>query len=336
MKQIVWKKVGWLMCLSMVFSGVWAQNGADFQNYCKERAQSAASIAVEGADGWCFLKSELRHLGAGDFWGDAAAKTAQCKDPKAQDPLQAIVAYDKALKAEKIKLLVVPVPPKAIIYPEKLADGNFTSGTRYDASLQRFYQELKKQGVEVLDLTPLFLSKKKGLSEPLYCLGDSHFSGEGAKVVAQAIAGKLKSYGISGSKSYTEKTSDLTFTGDLYKSLAKRYSETRKLHFISGDPVTDKASPVLLFGDSHTLVFDAGGDMFASQAGLASNLACALKMPVEVIGVRGSGATPSRINVYRRSKAAPSFLKQKKVFVWCLSAREFTEASSWSSQVPLK
>lgn len=76
--------------------------------------------------------------------------------------------------------------------------------------------------------------------------------------------------------------------------------------------------------------------MFASQAGLASNLACALQMPVEVIGVRGSGATPSRINVYRRSKADPSFLKQKKVFVWCLSAREFTEASSWSSQVPLK
>ena len=90
-------------------------------------------------------------------------KPAQCKDPKAQDPLQAIVAYDKALKAEKIKLLVVPIPPKAVIYPEKLADGNFASGTRYDASLQRFYQELKKQGVEVLDLTPLFLSKKKGL-----------------------------------------------------------------------------------------------------------------------------------------------------------------------------
>lgn len=76
MKQIVWKKVGWLMCFSMVFSGVWAQNGTDFQNYCKERAQSATSIAVEGADGWYFLKSELRHLGAGDFWGDAAAKTA--------------------------------------------------------------------------------------------------------------------------------------------------------------------------------------------------------------------------------------------------------------------
>ena len=169
------------MCFSMVFSGVWAQNGTDFQNYCKERAQSAASIAVEGADGWYFLKSELRHLGAGDFWGDAAAKTAQCKDPKAQDPLQAIVAYDKALKAEKIKLLVVPIPPKAVIYPEKLADGNFASGTRYDASLQRFYQELKKQGVEVLDLTPLFLSKKKGLSEPLYCLRDSHFREKGQR-----------------------------------------------------------------------------------------------------------------------------------------------------------
>jgi len=57
---------------------------------------------------------------------------------------------------------------------------------------------------------------------------------------------------------------------------------------------------------------------------------------VDVIGVRGSGATPARINIYRRSKQEKDFLKKKKIFIWCFAAREFTEASAWNSEVPVQ
>ena len=90
-------------------------------------------------------------------------------------------------------------------------------------------------------------------------------------------------------------------------------------------PASSKDSPILLFGDSHCLAFHAGGDMHAKGCGFADHLADQFSMPIEVIGVRGSGATPSRASV-RRSGS----LKNKKLAIWCLSVREFTESSGWS------
>ena len=92
----------------------------------------------------------------------------------------------------------------------------------------------------------------------------------------------------------------------------------------------DKASPVVVLGDSHCLVFHAGGDLHGTGAGLADQLAAELGRAVDVIGVRGSGATPARVNLLRRAKADPSYLANKKWIVWCFAAREFTESAGWS------
>ena len=97
-----------------------------------------------------------------------------------------------------------------------------------------------------------------------------------------------------------------------------------------GAALEDKASPVLLLGDSHTLVFHAGADMHGTGAGLADQLAAELGIAVDVIGVRGSGATPARVNLMRRAKADPAYLAGKKVVIWCFAARDFTESTGWS------
>jgi hypothetical protein len=80
-----------------------------------------------------------------------------------------------------------------------------------------------------------------------------------------------------------------------------------------------------LLGDSHNLVFHAGGDMHAQGAGLPDHLAHQLGFPVDVVAVRGSGATPSRLNLFRRRDK----MKGKRVVIWCLSVREFTEGQGW-------
>ena len=87
-------------------------------------------------------------------------------------------------------------------------------------------------------------------------------------------------------------------------------------------------------GDSHTLVFHAGGDMLAAGAGLADQLAHDLGIAIDVIGVRGSGATPARVNLMRRAKSDPSYLAGKKALIWCFTVREFTESTGWS-KVPV-
>lgn len=307
-----------------------------FTDICKKGAQSQ-NIAIAGKEGWYFLKSELRSLSVGDFWGKNASKTSRVSNPKLQDPLAAISAYDKTLKKENIHLLIVPIPPKAIIYPDKLPGSNLPMA-RYDKSLQKFYTLLRQQGIDVIDVTPQLINAHKSNTEPVYCKGDSHYSGYGCKIVADAIAKRLKEIGISGKQKYSISPKKQTMQGDLYKAANKNnpQKENITVYMVEGNNLKNKNSPILLLGDSHTLVFDVGSDMFASNAGLPSLLAAETGMSVDVMGVRGSGATPARINVYRRSKSDKSFLKKKKVFVWCFSAREFTEASGWNAQVPVK
>ena len=68
----------------------------------------------------------------------------------------------------------------------------------------------------------------------------------------------------------------------------------------------------MLLGDSHNLVFHAGDDMLASGAGLPDQLALELGFPVDLVAVRGSGATPARINLFRRAQKDPYVLDRQE------------------------
>lgn len=312
-------------CLSMMMSTL----AQDFDKICAEKSKTSG-IAVKGLGEWQFLKNELRHLSVGEFWGQKSAQTSMAANAAQKDPLKAIVNYHKALEKEKVRLVLVPIPPKAVIYPDKLAIG--LTAQRYDTQLQKFYNVLKGQGVEVLDLTATLLQARKSNKEPLYCMGDSHLSGEGCKIAAQEIASHLK---LKGKNKYKQQAETIQMSGDLYKA-TQHAAESRKVYRVSGDKLKDTNAPVVLMGDSHTLVYDIGGDLFCQDAGIASLLSANIGQPVEVVGVRGSGATPSRINFFRKSKADKNYLKGKKVVVWCFAAREFTEATAWNPNVPVK
>src|SRR5438477_9405006 len=89
-----------------------------FQTLEKKNAAAGA-----GVDGWLFFAGELRLLSLGRFWGDEAPKVSRAHKPELADPIPAIVDFQKQLTARGIDLLVVPVPPKAAIYPEKILPG---------------------------------------------------------------------------------------------------------------------------------------------------------------------------------------------------------------------
>ena len=94
----------------------------------------------------------------------------------------------------------------------------------------------------------------------------------------------------------------------------------------------DANSPLLLLGDSHTLIYH---DFLAERAGLLDQLALELGFAPDLIGTRGSGATPVRLNLYRRSLKDAGYLAKKKVVVWCFAAREFTEATEGWAKAPI-
>lgn len=336
-----------LLALALTLSGGMASGQNEiataFHADCaKKAAESEKSMAVAGTDGWLFLNNELRHIGVGPFWGENAAKVSKAP-AKDADPLPAILDFKTQLDALGIELILAPVPPKAIIYPDKISDAvkapaEGETPARLDTAHQEFYQLLRDKGVNVLDLTDDFLANRMSAEGSMYCKQDTHWSGLACNLAAKRIAEQIRKmdwYAATARTEFKQESVSLSISGDLWASLdqatrpEKETLQLRKITTSNGEIVKpDPESPVILLGDSHNLVFQAGGDMQATGSGLADQLALELGFAVDLRAVRGSGATPARINLYRAG-TRHGFFAKKKVIVWCFTAREFTESQGW-------
>lgn len=289
------------------------------------QAERGGEAVVEGRDGWLFLTAELRHVGTPPAAGG---------NPAGGDPLDVIAGFARQLAERGVDLLFMPVPPKAVVYPEELPSDEASRGfPRLDARDERIYRTLSARGVDLVDLVPLFLARR--LEMPLYARTDSHWSGAGVAIAASAAAAGIRRrawYPAIPRETFAAEPWSLEITGDLARLLGRPFPgrETLVLSRVTraGEPVgSRRGSPVLLLGDSHALVYNAGGDLLATGSGLPDHLARELGFPVDLLAVRGSGATPARAALARRG------LDGTKLVVWCLSARELTE-SPWRD-VPL-
>lgn len=259
------------------------------------------AMAYTGLDGWLFLGKELRHLASTNIPTQAVDTIA---DFKAQ------------LDRIGVELLVVPVPCKATVYPDKLGlAGEMPTPDRTTV------EALRARGLEVVDLVEDFRQARAAGQDP-YCHTDTHWSPAGIALAAKKIAGIIAARPWASSLPKTpfgSSEGELAIKGDLGGDAERLRART-----VTPTPATSRTSPVLLLGDSHNLVFSAGGDMHASSAGLPDLLALELQSPADVVAVLGSGATPARRNLARRKDS----LSGKKIVVWCFSAREFTQ-SDW-------
>jgi alginate O-acetyltransferase complex protein AlgJ len=201
--------------------------------------------------------------------------------------------------------------------------------------LTRFYDELRGNGIEVVDLAPIFSEHRDSDHGPVFCKTDTHWSGNGCVLAAHAMAEKMKIAPTSRHE-YAASWKQIEFAGDLVTLLphgAPKPGPEKTFVRVIADKSTgssvkpDPDSPVLLMGDSHTLVYH---DFLTQGAGLVDQLASELGFVPDLIGTRGSGATAVRVDLYRRGRKDPAYLEKKKVIIWCFSAREFTEADAWA------
>lgn len=280
--------------------------------------ESAAPSSIEGSDGWRFLPSEKTFadkLAASDL----AAMVAPAVD--------AIADFQAQLQAEDIALLVVPVPPKVVMAADA-AGVTAEDAAKMRAGWEQILAELRARGVNVLDLAQDY----GAAPADFYCRRDTHWSGRGIERAAGGIAAWLEKA--------TELDSEAAPAGSWKKREIKGDlggdAEQVDLWFAAGPFVPDnRAHPLVLLGDSHLLVFHSGGDLHATGAGLPDRLGALLGSSPDVLGVRGSGATSSRIALARRSRTDDTYLDSKKAVVWCFAGREFTESDGWK-KVPLR
>ena len=212
---------------------------------------------------------------------------------------------------------------------------------RLDLAHQQFYEQLRADGIDVLDLTKLFIADRFHADGPLYCRTDTHWSGTGCTVAAAAIAAAVRDkdwYDELDTQPYAASWYSTLIRGDLTREggVSMPQEELRLRGVVTstagGDrgPVSpDSDSPIVLLGDSHNLVFHAGNDMHATGAGLPDQLAYTLGLPVDLVAVRGSGATSARVNLLRRAQTDPEYWSRKRLVIWCFAARELTEGDGW-------
>ena len=318
------KMIASLMMVLGVSAAVCAAEVSEIAEKALEKVQSG-TITMKGENGWLYSRNELSHLAAGLLAGGKVVEHSKATKKDNADPIPGIADFNDQLKEIGVKLIVVPVPPKADAAP-------FGELKKGDAMvyLKPFYEELRAKGVEVLDLSGVFEKSEK----PVYCKQDAHWNPEGIRLAVDELIKLMKL--DKGDAKFETEDQKISIVGDLMLSLDKeaKPSEEITLHTVKGDVFAD-ASPVLLLGDSHTLIFSSGGDMLAEKSGLGENLAAALAMPVERIAVKGSAAAAVRTNLYRKAAKDADWIKGKKFVIWCFSAREFTESTSGWPKVPV-
>ena len=337
--------LGMLLCLGCARAGTAADpdEAAAFRARVAEMADVAEGLSVAGLDGWLFLANELRFVGHEQFWGEAAAEVSRASNPEQADPLPAIVGFHEGLTEAGVALLVVPVPPKVVIFPDGAVEG--ADAVRMDAPVQAFYEELRGRGLNVLDLTESFLADREGDRGPIYCRTDTHWAPRGCEIAAAAIADWIRERGLLPGSEPAEAQVAITprvIRGDLLDNagVSSGAEETLSAGVVGEAPIgSDPASPVILMGDSHTLVF-SDGLLHGDRAGLADHLSRELGMPMDLsFRNKGSGSTVVRTNLLRQqirsTRDGEDYLAGKKVVVWCFAARELTESTAGWRVLPV-
>ncbi|MEM7010285.1 MAG: hypothetical protein AAF585_02275 [Verrucomicrobiota bacterium] len=292
---------------------------------------------------WFFLTAELLHVGTGQFWTKDWADVSE----NGQDPIPFMVQFQQLLADKNVELLVVPVPAKSTIYPDKLVS-DAKPGTPHET--KPFFAKLKDAGLNVLDLEHIFAAERAA-GKKMHCAHDAHFSPYACQVIAKNIIDQVRDKDWFKQQARPKKIQrfgelDLGIVGDLVpEDLTSKVAETLKVQYcgVEGDgkvePVEpDAASPILLLGDSHTLVFQEGASrgMHARAAGLLDQLQAETGFACDLVGAKGSGMKTARVNLYRKAAADPSYWTNKKLVIWCFSVREFTQSFDKLVEIPIE
>lgn len=306
-----------------------------FAALCTARVEAAAKAneaVVPGVDkNWLFLSSELRHLGRGDFWTQPAT---------GGNPVAVISSYQKELAALGVDLVVMPVPCKAAVYPDKLAG----EGAGEPPSLTPFLAKLAALGVAVIDLEPVFREQRE--KTKMYCASDSHWSPAACQVAAEQVWALVKDRAWvagAGKKRDAQVLSPaetISITGDLTELPGGKSGAREEVEIVkagSPGPVAAVAdSPVVLIGDSHTVVFSAPAGAIRIHcvgAGLRDHLQAKFGFPLTVLANASSGGDRARSLARDKAAAEPGWWSARKLVVWVFSARELT-AGKWREIKP--
>jgi len=294
--------------------------------------------ALVGRHGWWFYRPGVRYLvescrrGGTERTGHEAA-------------VSAIVAFRDQLATRGIRLLVVPVPGKASVYPDMLSARAAPADPRVHAHTQELIASLRTAGVEVVDLFAAFADARAREAHTggaqLYLPRDTHWTPRGLRLAAATVARQIRDLGWAqpGTVAYDVEPVVAKRLGDVVRMLKTPRIERRFGHDeIRCERVVrrdtgiryqdDPAAPVLVLGDSFLRIYERDEP---GAAGFIAHLARALGQPLASIVNDGGASTLVRQELARK----PALLNGERLVVWEFVERDIRFGMEGWQNVPL-
>jgi hypothetical protein len=188
--------------------------------------------ATVGEGGWLFYRPGVRYLVEPDRRVVSTAET-RWKNvegvTRRQNALRVIRQFRDQLLEREIRLLLLPVPGKASVYPDRLSGRYAGRLEDFRSPTQGFLEELVAAGVEVVDLFNLF-RERRASEDDLYLGQDTHWTPRGAELAAEAVGNRLGALGWveSGTNVFGLREARVRRMGDIIemtqvKGLRRRY-----------------------------------------------------------------------------------------------------------------
>lgn len=273
---------------------------------------------IVGKDGWLFFSGDYEYLVNPGFL-DAGALAKRAQKGVQPDPVKAICDFDRQLKNRGIRLIVLPVPVKPMIYADKLGAKTFPL---QNPSFAEFQKRLEAAGVTVIDLAPEFATlRKRGVET--YLKTDTHWTPEAMESAALLTARALNAGAV---KPQARAYSQVTNLGDIAAMLKlpgceKHFpAETVKVADYEKRPRND--GEVLLLGDSFANIYSLKALNWGENGGFAEALGACLGNPVDALLRNDAGAFATRQLLANELKRGRDRLAGKKVVVYEFAIRE--------------
>lgn len=290
--------------------------------------------AYVGKDGWLFYRPDVDALVMRPSGEGGAAR--------------AVASLGAELASRGIRLVVVPVPGKAAIHPEKLSAsrGSFSRpiqpavAERLAEDVKAFWdEEAAKRKLDarlaptVFDPSGLMWEMKETTGGTQFLRTDSHWTPQAMETVASALArvvgqpspadhAALAANEPVEIESVGDTALMLDLPGDSAFLAKEKVAISRVLLREGGPWQPDRSSPVLLLGDSYTNIFSKADLGWGDSAGLAEHLSRYLGFSVDHLSRNDAGARSAREMLVTEARKYPGWLEGKKVIVWELAMRE--------------
>lgn len=303
---------------------------------CAKLAEVGGTIA--GRDDWFFSSDEL--LRVSRIQSTAAATGA-------------IADYAQQLRSRGIDLILVPVPPKTLVFPDKVSRSakvplQAKRPVRLDSVIKECMDTLASKNVRVVDLLPVLIANREDKTNVVYPRTSSTWSPYGIQLAVKEIATAVRESKAGGRGSVTGITAEpqtMNFIGNLALDATKAKPEVltgSRIGRISEGKLRSLAfntsgGSVMLMGGSDILAWrEANNPQGSSGAfcSLAEQLAAELQMIPDVLANSGDGRNAPRLRILRERTNGHGMLGSTRAVVWIVPALDLV-GPNWQ-RVPLQ